>query len=67
MKCCIPLCNNFNSTFGIPKNAHTLWENAFGVKLKPNHRVCEKHFKKEDIIKTWVSGQGHSQYTVNIL
>lgn len=50
--CCIPLCtkNDNCSTFGIPKNAMQLWETSLGINLKNNSRVCEKHFKPEDII-----------------
>jgi len=51
------------STFSIPKNSFDLWKNALGIELKPHYRVCEVHFKPDDIIKTWVSGQ--SQFSVS--
>jgi len=65
MKCCIPFCNQINtSTFSIPKNTFNVWQNVLNIKLKSNSRICEKHFKKEDIIRTWVSGsKPENQYT----
>jgi len=63
MRCCVPNCIGNGSTFGIPKNAINLWQNALGIELKSNYRVCEVHFKTDDIIKTWVSGQ--SQFSVS--
>jgi len=68
MKCCIPFCNEFNSsTFSVPKNVFHVWQNSLNIKLKSNSRICEKHFKKEDIIRTWVSGsKQENQYTVCI-
>ena len=63
MRCCVPNCNSFGSTFGIPKNAYDLWQNALCIDLKPNYRVCELHFKTDDIIRTWVSGL--SQFSVS--
>jgi len=69
MKCCVPFCKTEykSSTFGIPKASLDLWENALGMKLKANFRICQKHFKEEDIIRTWVSGTGLNKYVVCIL
>lgn len=44
----------FNSTFGVPKNSLELWKNSVGIKIKLNFRVCELHFKSDDI-RIWVS------------
>jgi len=65
--CCVPNCTELsNSKFGVPKNntLKSLWEKSLSLKLKPNSRVCERHFNTTDIIKTWESGKGFSKYTV---
>lgn len=72
MACCVPFCNNKAikgvSNFGIPKNDFllNLWEKSLRMKLKPSNRICLNHFKHEDVIKTWESGQGLSKYTVGL-
>jgi len=74
MRCCVASCstkklkNTKISLFGIPKNdsLRLEWEKALGMRFKASFRVCRDHFKKEDIIDTWVSGQGLNKYTVNI-
>ncbi|XP_025199778.1 uncharacterized protein LOC112597783 [Melanaphis sacchari] len=71
MPCCVPLCPSNAlkvSAFGVPKN-ETLkleWERVLGVSFKPNSKVCRRHFREEDIIDTWVSGQGFSKYTIDL-
>lgn len=66
MNCCVPLCiRTYCSSFGVPKNELGTWEKALGIKLKHNSRVCEKHFKSDDIITEWVSGSGVNKYSVS--
>lgn len=70
MKCCVPNCTagKEKSTFGVPKNEilKKQWENILGIFLKSKFRVCSVHFHETDIIRTWVSGQGLSKYSVSI-
>lgn len=74
MRCCVLSCETNKSKttkislFGIPKtdSLRLEWEKALGFRFKASYRVCRDHFKKEDIIDTWVSGKGLTQYTVNI-
>lgn len=74
MRCCVASCitNKLKTTkislFGIPKtdSLRLEWEKALGMRFKASSRVCRDHFKKEDIIDTWVSGKGLTKYTVNI-
>jgi len=56
------------SLFSVPKTDSLKfeWEKSLGVHFKTTSKVCSNHFKKEDIIDTWVSGQGLNKYTVNI-
>jgi len=61
VKCCLPFCSykGLNpSTFGVPKeiSLKIKWEKALGVTLKDKSRICQYHFKNEDILHTWVSG-----------
>lgn len=53
--CCVPGCNSQKSVsvFSIPndKKRKCDWENAIGIKTKKSHRVCEKHFLSESIIR----------------
>lgn len=68
MTCSIPSCKSQRtSTFGVPKNADLLnkWKRSLGIPLRPSSRICEVHFKPEDVIKTWVSGKGNNTYTVS--
>lgn len=72
MKCCLSFCSykGLNpSTFGVPKeiSLKVKWEKALGVTLRDKSRICQYHFKNEDILHTWVSGQGVSKYTVIVL
>ncbi|XP_050058772.1 uncharacterized protein LOC126550733 [Aphis gossypii] len=65
--CCVPFCNElFKSKFGIPKdnNLKIVWEKSLNLKLNPSSRVCENHFDKNDVIRTWESGKGFSKYTI---
>jgi len=72
MRCCA--CSNKTSKtskislFGVPKTdtLKSEWKKALGVRLTASSKVCRDHFKEEDIIDTWVSGQGLNKYTVNI-
>lgn len=68
MTCCVPMClsKRTKSTFSVPQDNNLLkiWEENLGVNLKRNSRVCELHFKSDDITTQWVSGQGFSKYTV---
>uniref|UniRef100_A0A2S2PH77 THAP-type domain-containing protein n=1 Tax=Schizaphis graminum TaxID=13262 RepID=A0A2S2PH77_SCHGA len=71
MPCCVPLCPSNAlkvSSFRVPKN-ETLkleWERVLGVSFKPNSKVCRRHFREEDVIDTWESGQGFSKYTIDL-
>lgn len=73
MPCSVPSCkekrDEKKSTFSIPKDVKLLclWENSLGFKLKRTSRICELHFKPEDVIKTWVSGKGVNTYTVSFV
>lgn len=65
--CSVPFCNElYKSKFGIPKDNSLIivWEILINLKLNPSSRVCEKHFDKNDVIRTWESGKGFSKYTV---
>ena len=63
--CAVPYCttNKKNgpkaSTFKVPSDKIKLkiWENAIpGVRfLRSSHRICEKHFKEEEIARKWVA------------
>jgi len=37
-----------------------------GISLGKRSGVCGDHFSKENIIVTWVSGQGTSAYSVSV-
>lgn len=64
-KCCVPGCSqSAASKFGVPKNAHDIWENIIGCPLNRNSRVCANHFKPSDITSTWESGNGSSKISV---
>lgn len=68
MKCCVSICvNEHKSSFGVPKDNILLkeWEKSLGMNLESRFRVCASHFKKDDIINQWVSGQGLSKYSVS--
>jgi len=73
MKCCLSFCSYKGvspSTFGVPKeiSLKVKWEKTLGVTLRDKSRIiCQYHFKNEDILHTWVSGQGVSKYTVTVL
>jgi len=56
------------STFSVPKDEYRLkvWEENLGIPFKTKSRVCEMHFKSQDILNEWVSGQGLSKYTVRM-
>ncbi|CAI6371426.1 unnamed protein product, partial [Macrosiphum euphorbiae] len=45
------------STFGVPKeiSLKVKWEKALGFTLRDKSRICQYHFKNEDILHTWVS------------
>lgn len=65
-KCCVPGCQQSStSKFGVPQNERNAWEKKFGIVLKRNSRVCAHHFNPNDIISTWTSGEGSSQYSVS--
>ncbi|XP_027845854.2 uncharacterized protein LOC114126166 [Aphis gossypii] len=72
MRCCV--CSNKTSKtskislFGIPKTdtLKSEWKKALGVRLTASSKVCRDHFKEEDIIDTWVSGQGLNKYTISL-
>lgn len=36
-----------------------------GKTLRKRSRVCGDHFSKEDIVDTWVSGEGKNKYSVS--
>jgi len=40
--------NTIGNTFGIPKNAFNLWQNALIFELKSNYLVYELNFKTDD-------------------
>lgn len=68
MKCCVSNCvNHHKSSFIVPKDDVLLkeWEKRLGMNLESRFRVCGSHFKKDDIIDQWVSGQGVSKYSVS--
>lgn len=66
-KCCIENCmGNSKSRFSVPIASHEKWERVIGKTLNKRSRICGDHFLKEDIIDTWVSGQGTSKYSVSI-
>lgn len=72
MSCCVPFCpykGIKSSTFSIPKNTSLKveWERVLGTSLKESSRVCQNHFKHDDVINTWESGQGDNKYTVGHL
>lgn len=61
MSCCVShysFKSSKTSTFGVPmdKSLRLEWERALGITLRNNSRVCQNHFKNENIINTWVSG-----------
>lgn len=66
-KCCVENCRGISkSRFSVPKVSHEKWEKALGKVLNKRSRVCGDHFEPQDIINTWVSGEGSTQYTVSI-
>jgi len=56
----IVLQKKTKSTFSVPKDEYRfkVWEENLGIPLKTKSRVCEMHFKSQDILNEWVSGQG---------
>jgi len=57
---------NSKSRFSVAIASHEKWERVIGNTLNKRSRICGDHFLEEDIIDTWVSGQGTSKYSVSI-
>lgn len=58
--CAVSTCKTYDedqtrpTLFSVPKNEKRKreWENAVGIKkFKSSHRICERHFASEDLIR----------------
>ncbi|XP_011863356.1 PREDICTED: uncharacterized protein LOC105559571 [Vollenhovia emeryi] len=70
--CVVPNCKTVSkcSIFRVPKDIVTLkkWEQVIPgiIKLDQTDRVCEKHFKKEDIVREWVKLDANGQVITRV-
>lgn len=65
-KCCVDNClGTSKSRFCIPTISHGNWERSLGKSLNKRSRICGDHFLENDIIDTWVSGEGNNKYSVS--
>jgi len=64
-KFCVENClGTSKSRFCVPTISHDNWERSLGKSLNKRSRICGDHFLENDIIVTWVSGEGN-KYSVS--